>query len=190
MSGYPTAYCELCGALAPCAMITLHQNVGILIVRFPQTISGQLCKRCIDDRFWRMSIISFFFGWWGVISFFYTLFTLPMNVIAWLGTWSMPTVDDPLEPPTITAAAPEPASTGSGFAALAIVGAILGTIGVLIAIGGALIGIAMMLVPLHSDDPRSGALCMAMSGFICGLPGLFAVIGSTYHLFSRQKKAR
>jgi hypothetical protein len=37
-----------------------------------------------------MSLISFFFGWWGVISFFWTLITLPMNVITYIGALSLP----------------------------------------------------------------------------------------------------
>src|SRR5688500_8835840 len=136
MSVYPTAYCELCGTLAPCAMITLHQNVGVLIIRFPRVISGRLCKRCIDDNFRRMSAISFFLGWWGIISFFFTLFTLPMNVIAWLGTWSMPTIDDAIDesPHTAKVAAPEEAKkNGAGLDLLAIAGMVVGVGGVLTA---------------------------------------------------------
>jgi hypothetical protein len=83
-------YCQACTACAPTKQVTFHQNVGIVFIRFPSSISGQLCRACIDANFFKMSLISFFFGWWGVISFFWTLVTLPMNVITWLGCLSLP----------------------------------------------------------------------------------------------------
>jgi hypothetical protein len=66
------------------------QNVGVIVVRFPRTVRGLLCKRCISQYFWRMTAITFFFGWWGVISFFYSLVSIPMNVVNFLGASSLP----------------------------------------------------------------------------------------------------
>ena len=83
-------YCQACSASAPTKHVTFHQNVGFIILRFPSSISGQLCKACINRYFWKMSLISFLFGWWGVISFFWPLVTLPMNVITYLGALSLP----------------------------------------------------------------------------------------------------
>ncbi|MGE0787671.1 MAG: hypothetical protein AB7S26_18495 [Sandaracinaceae bacterium] len=101
-AAHPMSTCELCGVYGPCKRVTFFQNVGVLIMRFPRTLSGSLCKRCIDSNFVRMSAISFFFGWWGVISFFYTAVTLPLNVITWLGTLSLPA------PPPIELAGSDP----------------------------------------------------------------------------------
>lgn len=81
--------CEACGIAAPTRHVTFHQNVGLLILRFPSSVKGHLCGGCIDQYFWRMSVISLLFGWWGVISFFYTLVTLPMNVLTYLGAASL-----------------------------------------------------------------------------------------------------
>ncbi len=83
-------FCQACGCNAPTKQVTFHQNIGVLIMRFPSSISGLLCRGCIDSHFWKMSLISFFFGWWGVISFFWTLVTLPMNVFTYLGCLSLP----------------------------------------------------------------------------------------------------
>jgi hypothetical protein len=191
VSVYPTAYCEACGTLAPCAMITLHQNVGVLIVRFPRMISGHLCKRCIDDNFWRMSVISFFFGWWGIISFFYTLFTLPMNVVAWLGTWSMPTIDDAIDesPHAAMGAGPEaPQKSGAGLDLLAIAGMVAGVGGVLTACFIGLIAMVMIFAPVEPQDPKSGVICLTTSCVMCGLPGLLGIAGGGYRLYTRQKQ--
>jgi hypothetical protein len=70
--------------------VTFFQNIGLLVMRLSQTTRGLLCKKCIDETFLRTSLISFFFGWWGVISFFVTLFTLPLNVVTWLRSLSLP----------------------------------------------------------------------------------------------------
>ena len=85
--------CQSCGARVPTKHVTFRQNIGLLIARFPSSISGSLCRRCIDKNFWQMSLISFFLGWWGILSFFYTLVTLPMNVVTYLGCLSLPRED-------------------------------------------------------------------------------------------------
>jgi hypothetical protein len=78
--------------------VTFFQNVGVLIMRFTRTVTGFLCKKCIDESFVRTSLISFFFGWWGVVSFFVTLFTLPLNVVTWLRSLSLPAPDPAVRP--------------------------------------------------------------------------------------------
>lgn len=93
---YPHAYahaasgmCEACGVLGPTKHVNITYNVGALVVRFHKTKSGQLCKRCISDTFWRYSLTTMFFGWWGVISFVVSLVTLPMNAYYWLSSLGM-----------------------------------------------------------------------------------------------------
>ncbi len=82
--------CQSCGNNAPTKQVTLMQNVGVVIMRFPRTIRGRLCKACISKYFWEMTTITFFFGWWGVISFFYTLYSIPQNIAVYLGSRSLP----------------------------------------------------------------------------------------------------
>lgn len=41
-------YCQVCTASAPTKQVTFHQNVGLVILRFPSSISGNLCRACID----------------------------------------------------------------------------------------------------------------------------------------------
>jgi hypothetical protein len=74
--------CQVCGREGPTKQVTLMQNIGVLVIRFPKTLSGHLCKFCIDHNFFKMTLITGFLGWWGVISFFYTLVSLPVNFVA------------------------------------------------------------------------------------------------------------
>jgi len=83
-------HCQAGGDAAPTKHVSFHQNVGLIVLRFPSSIKGELCRARIDRYFWKMSLISLFFGWWGVISFVWTLVTLPMNVVTCLGALSLP----------------------------------------------------------------------------------------------------
>jgi len=72
--------CQVCGRDAPVKLVTFMQNIGLLFMRLPKTVRGYLCRHCIDKYFFEMTTITFFFGWWGVISFIYTLIALPTNL--------------------------------------------------------------------------------------------------------------
>ncbi len=37
-----------------------------------------------------MTTITFFFGWWGILSFFYSLYSIPQNILVYLGSRSLP----------------------------------------------------------------------------------------------------
>ena len=76
--------------VGPTSVYAFMQNVGVIVIRFPKTIKGWLCKRCISSCFWRMTTITFFFGWWGVISFFYSLVSIPMNIANYIGASGLP----------------------------------------------------------------------------------------------------
>jgi len=89
-AGLARSRCQACGRHAPGKQVTFMQNVGVVIMRFPKTVSGALCKRCISSFFWRMTLITFFFGWWGIISFFYSLVSIPVNVVNYLGALGLP----------------------------------------------------------------------------------------------------
>jgi hypothetical protein len=90
---YPMAamqQCQACHRNAPTKDVMLLQNIGAIILRFPRTVRGLLCKRCISKYFWEMTTITFFLGWWGVISFFYTLYSIPHNIVVFLASRDLP----------------------------------------------------------------------------------------------------
>ncbi len=82
--------CVACHQNAPTQHVTIWQNIGALVLRFHKKVSGNLCRNCIDKYFWEYTLITFFFGWWGIISFFFTLFILPSNVITFIGSRKLP----------------------------------------------------------------------------------------------------
>jgi hypothetical protein len=82
--------CQSCGAEAPLKQVSFHQNVGLLIVRFHSHVTGQLCRRCIDREFWQRTLVTLFFGPWGIISLIFTPIILAGNVAQYLGALSLP----------------------------------------------------------------------------------------------------
>lgn len=83
-------HCDVCLRAVPTKYVTFMQNVGLLVIRFPKTIKGNLCKACIRKFFWKMTTITFFFGWWGILSFFYTLVSIPQNIAQFIGARDLP----------------------------------------------------------------------------------------------------
>jgi hypothetical protein len=88
--GFMGSTCQVCQRSAPTKNVMFMQNIGCIVIRFPKTIRGNLCRTCIGDVFWRYTLITFFFGWWGVISFFYSLVSIPTNIVTFLGARSLP----------------------------------------------------------------------------------------------------
>jgi hypothetical protein len=76
--------CEVCGVEAETRHVTFYQNIGALVVRFPSTVEGNLCKSCIHSHFWSMTTVSLLLGWWGVISFLLNPFFILNNLIRYL----------------------------------------------------------------------------------------------------------
>jgi hypothetical protein len=89
-----TGHCIGCGARGETKNIVLVQNVGLIVLRFQRVLRGAFCKPCIRRHFWRMTTIMFFFGWWGIISFVFTVIGIPANIVQYVRTFSMkdPTV--------------------------------------------------------------------------------------------------
>jgi hypothetical protein len=85
-----TGGCQMCGRHAPTKQVRFMRNIGLLVIRFPRTVDGMLCRRCIDDTFWKFTMITLFLGWWGVISFFYSLVSIPLNIVNYVGARSLP----------------------------------------------------------------------------------------------------
>lgn len=185
--GFPSMHCERCGAFAPCMRASLFQNVGVVVMRFSQTVSGMLCKRCIDECFLRMSAISFFFGWWGVISCIFTAITLPMNLVTWLRSLSLPAASEPVAPYPDPYAPTAVAPARRGTDVLAIIALGIGVVGVLVTGLIGLIGIGMVVSPHRPDDPKSGVMCMLMTAVICGLPGMLGLGAGIFRLRRKDR---
>jgi hypothetical protein len=82
--------CQLCQARVPTKDVTISQNVGLVILRFYSATQGQLCRACIGKEFWRRTLITWFFGWWGIISAIFTPLILAGNVGSYLAALPMP----------------------------------------------------------------------------------------------------
>jgi hypothetical protein len=84
------AHCDQCGVQGPVKQATFMQNIGMLVIRFPKTRQGRMCRRCIDESFWSFTLVTGFLGWWGMISFVYSLISIPTNIINYLSALKLP----------------------------------------------------------------------------------------------------
>jgi hypothetical protein len=82
--------CQLCGASAPTKNVEFHQNIGAIILRFNKKVQGNLCKSCVHKKFWEMTLITLFLGWWGMISLIVTPIFLINNIVRYIGCLGMP----------------------------------------------------------------------------------------------------
>jgi hypothetical protein len=99
--------CQDCGVEAQTKYVSFHQNIGALVIRFPSSIEGHLCKSCIHKHFWGMTGITLFLGWWGVISFIVTPFFLLNNIGRYLFCLGMAPTPPGAKAPQLTDAAIE-----------------------------------------------------------------------------------
>jgi hypothetical protein len=81
--------CQACGINAETKYVELYQNVGVLVMRFGKSIKGELCRDCISKHFWEMTLITFFAGWWGMISFVLTPIFLINNIYRFIASRSL-----------------------------------------------------------------------------------------------------
>lgn len=72
--------CQVCGVEAPTKYVAFYKNIGALVMRWSEEISGHLCKSCIHAYFWKFTTTNLFLGWWGTISFIVTPFFILNNV--------------------------------------------------------------------------------------------------------------
>lgn len=75
------ARCVKCGSTNDLRPAEFHQNVGVLVVRVSKIEKGLMCPRCVVGSFWSCTLTTFFFGWWGFISFLMTPCILLANWI-------------------------------------------------------------------------------------------------------------
>lgn len=164
-AGLASGECQACGRAARTKHVTLMQNIGVVFIRFPKTLSGFLCRHCIDQYFWEYTAISALFGWWGLISFFTTLVAIPTNIITYLGSRGLEA------PPEDALSLAAKKSRGTWMAA----------IGALFALPFLLWSLAGVAVMASPDDPEaltSGLANVGMALVAFGVPaGLLLFFG-------------
>ncbi len=82
--------CHSCAQEGPTKRVTFRQNIGVVLLRFTTDKEGRFCKTCLRHHFWRTTLVTLVFGWWGLLSFFVTLFILPANVLTMLRAARLP----------------------------------------------------------------------------------------------------
>jgi hypothetical protein len=85
--------CSVCGCNAPTHYVEFYQNIGALVMRFSKSVRGNLCKRCINEHFYKFTLTTACVGWFGLISLFVTPIFIINNVVRFCGTIGMKTVD-------------------------------------------------------------------------------------------------
>ena len=85
--------CQGCGLRVPTKLVTIYQNIGMVMARQTTETSGNFCRRCIRKYVVSYSLTTLVLGWWGMISFIMTPFLLVANVIVYLKSLSLPEPD-------------------------------------------------------------------------------------------------
>jgi hypothetical protein len=81
--------CQSCGENGDTKHVVFYQNIGMVIMRSSKTVEGELCKTCINQVFWKFTLITAVLGWWGMISLIVTPLFLINNIGRFLGTIGM-----------------------------------------------------------------------------------------------------
>ena len=154
--GAGEGYCEACRRVAPLRHARFMQNIGAVVLRFPRTIEGNLCKHCIDKYFFRFTGTTMLLGWWGILSFFYSAFSIPSNVANWTRSFGMRAPPDDVDSLRERRGRGSVGiAVGALFAAFALLtlslGALLATTGedasvVALAILGAIVGVIAAVI--------------------------------------------
>jgi hypothetical protein len=154
--GAGEGYCEACHRVGPLREAHFSQNIGVVVLRFPRTVSGQLCKLCIDKFFYRFTTVTMLLGWWGVVSFFFSCVAIPANFFSWKGSWGMRAPTDDVESLRDKRA--------RGSVALAI-----GALGAAFALLTLAVGALLASPALGSSGTEAGIVVIAVTGGIVGL---------------------
>ncbi|MBN2548452.1 MAG: J domain-containing protein [Anaerolineales bacterium] len=72
--------CSICLLPRKTAQVAFVQIIGMIVVFHSSEIKGNLCARCAEERFWKYTIITLMFGWWGITSAFITPILLISNI--------------------------------------------------------------------------------------------------------------
>jgi hypothetical protein len=146
----------------------------VILFRFHKKVEGHLCPRCAQKTFQEMTWITFFAGWWGIVSFFVTPVYLVLNLANYLGASEGPKGAANARTPAPEATAP----LGWAISSLVVgvlsffLGLILGKwsfVGYLAAV----ISAFPRCQVAHLPPPHSRISCRNR---LCGLPLTFAVL--------------
>lgn len=94
--------CQACGVEAQTKHVAFHQNIGMLVMRFSKSVEGNLCKSCIHESFWKLTLTTMVLGWWGIVSFIMNVFFVLNNVFRYLFCLGMQPVPPDAVIPTLT----------------------------------------------------------------------------------------
>jgi hypothetical protein len=90
--------CPACGCEASTQMVTLHQNVGALVRRMPRRFEAKLCRACIVERFWGVTLVNGTLGLLGLISLFVGFYNHARNLRV---LWRARRLGRPARPPRV-----------------------------------------------------------------------------------------
>jgi hypothetical protein len=88
--------CQVCRRTGQVAHVTLRQNIGMMFVRRSKTLSGYLCKECIQKNFVTFTATTLFLGWWGTISCLLTPTFIIANSVVLIKSFGMQAPTDTL----------------------------------------------------------------------------------------------
>ena len=77
------ARCKSCDAAAPNTLVSFSMNMGLLVTRHEEHITGPLCRPCVHRYFWRYAVVNLF-GWLGLVSMFVAPLYLFQNIVEYV----------------------------------------------------------------------------------------------------------
>lgn len=176
--------CQICGATGPTKHVTFRQNVGVILFRFHKKVEGHLCPRCAQKTFQEMTWITFFAGWWGIVSFFVTPVYLVLNLANYLGASEGPKGAANARTPAPEATAPLGWAISSLVVAVLsfFLGIILGKWSFVGYLAAVILGISALVKSRHAPS-ATGTRAISVLGIGCAaLPLTFAVLFSALAL--------
>lgn len=110
--------CRICGG-GPAVGAGAGAHVGILVVMMLRRVDGPLCRDCGIAAVRRMSAITLWAGWWGLLSFIFGPLILLINLLNWSRFRRLP-------PPVRAPGSPPPLDLGKPlYRRVAILGPLL-----------------------------------------------------------------
>jgi len=86
--------CQGCQTYGPTKQVMFFQHIGAVVMMFNRHVKAQLCRNCVNEHFAKTTLVTSFFGWWGMISFFLTPIFLLHNVVRYLFCLGLKPVDE------------------------------------------------------------------------------------------------
>lgn len=170
----PTTHCELCGRAAETSQVGFTRNIGAIFLNFSRTTHGNMCRFCVERYFWRYTVVSLLFGWWGVTSFFVNAVWVPINIACYLRCLGLPAPSDDAR------SLADRRRRGLGAMGCAVALAVAASAGV--ALG------AWQMFGAAGGASTSGAVIVALAGGLLGVPALLVFgLGVWVYIKGRAK---